>query len=69
MTMRPFDPMTEMEAAKEYVLKFMERPTDTYEESMAWVAEQQRLAALPKKKKVGMEQFLEEAENSDQGGS
>lgn len=60
--MRTFDPRTEMEGAVEYVRKFQERPTDTYEESIAWVAEQQRLCALPKKKVIGMEEFLKEAE-------
>jgi hypothetical protein len=60
--MRTFDPRTEMKDAEEYVRKFQERPTDTYEESMAFVAEQQRLSCLPKKKLIGMEEFLEAAE-------
>jgi hypothetical protein len=62
MSIRTFDPRTEMKDAEEYVRKFQERPMDTYEESIAWVAEQQRLAALPKKKLIGMEEFLKEAE-------
>ncbi len=60
---RTYDPITEFKEALEHVHKLMERPTMDYDQCVAWVEEEKRLAALPKKKVVGMEDFLKEAES------